>query len=103
MMAIVGDTVTMEKKFLAELLKDVSGIAASTAVDKYREEKMSGEKLSVEEVSKELKLSTQTLIRYIHAGKKVRGRYVKLKAEKNGRQFSISRLDMEEFRKSING
>jgi len=74
--SIIGNTIMMRMDFFEEKMEMAAATGARVGVEKYREEKMKGEKLSVQKAAKELDLSDQTLIRYIHFGKRVRGRQI---------------------------
>ena len=99
--SIVGNTITMRMDFMDKLMEKVSGVAADRAVEKYREEMMRDEKMGSKSASKKLGVSKATIIRYITNGKKIGGRTMKLKATRTGRDYIISRLDLEEFKNKI--
>jgi len=96
--SIVGNTITMRMDYMDKLIEKVSGFAADRAVEKYKEEKMRDEKLGTKDASLKLGVSKVTLIRYIIKGKRVGGIVHKLKALKSGRDYIITRLDLEDFR-----
>lgn len=99
--SIVGNTITMRMDFMDKLMEKVTGLAADAAVEKYKEEMMKDEKLTCKSASKKLGVSKATIIRYITNGKKVGGRTVRLKATRTGRDYIISRLDLEGFKNKI--
>lgn len=99
--SIVGDTVTMKMDFMDRLIEKVSGVAADRAVEKYQEEKMREEKLTCKEASMKLGVSKSTIIRYLTTGKKKGGISIKLKGLKTGRDYIISRFDLEDFKNKI--
>ena len=99
--SIVGNTITMRMDYMDKLMERVSGFAADRAVEKYKEEKMRDEKLTAMEASKKLGVSKVTLIRYILKGKRTGGLVHRLKALKSGRDYIITRLDLEEFKEKL--
>ena len=99
--AIVGNTITMRLDYMDKLMEKVAIVAADAAVEKYKEEMMQDEKLSSKDASIKIGVSKVTLIRYITNGKKIGGRNYKLKAIKTGRDYVISRLDLEKFKKEL--
>ncbi|MHA7829449.1 MAG: helix-turn-helix domain-containing protein [Flagellimonas sp.] len=99
--AIVGNTITMRMDYMDKLIEKVAMMAADAAVEKYKEEKMRDEKLGTKQASEILGVSKVTLIRYITNGKKVGGKTIKLKATKTGRDYIISRLDLEKFKEQL--
>ncbi|UBZ15341.1 helix-turn-helix domain-containing protein [Flagellimonas marinaquae] len=96
--SIVGNTITMRLDYMDKLMEKVAMVAADAAVEKYKEEMMRDEKLSSKDASIKIGVSKVTLIRYITNGKKIGGRDYKLKATKTGRDYIISRFDLEKFR-----
>ena len=99
--SIVGDTITMRMDYMDKLMEKVSSFAAERAVEKYQEEKMKDEKLTSKGAAKKIGVSKATIHRYINSGKRVGGHIVKLHATKTGRDFIISRFDLEEFKSKI--
>lgn len=99
--SIVGNTITMRLDYMNKLMEKVAIVAADAAVEKYKEEKMRDEKLGAKLASEKLGVSKVTLIRYITNGKKIGGRIYKLKATKTGRDYIISRLELEKFREHL--
>ncbi|WP_159076391.1 hypothetical protein [Flagellimonas amoyensis] len=88
----------MRLDYMDKLMEKVTRLAADAAVEKYKEEMMKDEKLTCNSASRKIGVSKATIIRYITNGKKVGGRTVRLKATRTGRDYIISRLDLEEFK-----
>ena len=99
--SIVGNTITMRLDYMDKLMEKVAIVAADAAVEKYKEEMMKDEKLNSKNASNKIGVSKVTIIRYITNGKKIGGRTVKLKATKTGRDYIISRLDLEKFKEQL--
>lgn len=99
--SIVGNTITMRLDYMDKLMDKVATVAANAAVEKYKEEMMKDEKLNSKDASNNIGVSKATTIRYITNGKKIGGRTIKLRATKTGRDYIISRLDLEKFKEQL--
>jgi len=97
----VGNTIVMEKAFFERLLEKVSEKATETAIEAYRLEQLKNTEVSVNRASEIIGVDRQSIMRYIHDGKKIGGRKLKLKSRLSGSKYLINRHDLEVFKNQL--